>query len=1033
MWKKWLVALLMTVAIIVCMPMLVSASDDKVLLPTVAQKRYNEPAYSEEMLNRYVDVDEFRQYLFSQMKECKDTIDIARFNLPSTTTMVNTICQFIWYQMPEAFNFDTSRFMYNTYQQKLTSMEQICYYGFADTATEFDACWEEFERAANKMLYGIEGNTALSDEQKALLLHDRLAVWTEYDYEGYTSNTLPRESYTAYGAFGKRVAVCQGYALAYDYMLERIGIRSDLCPSVQLNHIWNIVYIDGYAYHVDVTWDDPVWDVGGQVLHVNFLRSSNGMYQTGHKATDYDTTPYSTKYDSYYWQSSDAEIQLVDNSLYYLDKNTQTLNVLENDTHRVVMSIANQWRMDASSAWSGNFSRLSSIGGELLISTPTSIYAYNTVNGSKMTVCSPSMPASYYYIYGFTYEDGKLVYELANTPNFDRYTKRNGRREQSYYGTYVTPASLSILSSPAAKTYYIGDNVYTSGLEMLVTYTDGSTERVFSGFVFRDTNTSVAGTKAIPVTYGTATVSFNITIKTPKVVLNKYSITADCNDTTATLKVTTQPSGQHVTYSFSDKNVVRRGSGDNLILDEDGTATVMVSFTYNGITYTATCKVTVDREHHPTTKTIPASFGKNGQVVRSCENCGLQYSSTTIYAPTSIALSTSIYTYNGAVRTPNVVVKDATGKALTKNTHYTATYPSGRKNAGTYKIKITFKGRYTGTKYVSFVIKPIDISKCTAKLSATSYTYNGAVKTPRLTVKNANGTILTQNTHYTASYASGRKNAGTYKVTVKMKGNYGGTKTLSFKINPISISRCSVKLSKTSFTYNGSTHSLPVVVKNANGTVLKKDTHYTVLRVTGGKNAGTHQVLVKMKGNYGGSKTLKYTIKPVSISKCTVKLENTSLIYTGKILPVTAIVKNAGGTKLKKDTHFTVKHVTGGKMVGEHKVKITMKGNYSGSKTLTYRIFPQTTKITQLQYQGSKLTVFVAARTAQVSGYQVQHSTSSSFKNAKTVTVAGNKNTRLPVTVPTAKRKYYVRVRTYKDVGGVRYCSHWETYFYERY
>lgn len=70
------------------------------------------------------------------------------------------------------------------------------------------------------------------------------------------------------------------------------------------------------------------------------------------------------------------------------------------------------------------------------------------------------------------------------------------------------------------------------------------------------------------------------------------------------------------------------------------------------------------------------------------------------------------------------------------------------------------------------------------KLSTTKYTYNGSTKTPNVVVKDSNGKTLKKNTDYTVTYASGRKNPGKYKVTVKFKGNYSGTKTLYFTINP---------------------------------------------------------------------------------------------------------------------------------------------------------------------------------------------------------------------------------------------------------
>ena len=69
----------------------------------------------------------------------------------------------------------------------------------------------------------------------------------------------------------------------------------------------------------------------------------------------------------------------------------------------------------------------------------------------------------------------------------------------------------------------------------------------------------------------------------------------------------------------------------------------------------------------------------------------------------------------------------------------------------------------------------------TIKLSATSYTYDGKVKTPKVKVTGANNKTISSG-NYKVSYSRGRKNVGTYKVTVKFKGNYSGTVTKTFKI-----------------------------------------------------------------------------------------------------------------------------------------------------------------------------------------------------------------------------------------------------------
>lgn len=66
-------------------------------------------------------------------------------------------------------------------------------------------------------------------------------------------------------------------------------------------------------------------------------------------------------------------------------------------------------------------------------------------------------------------------------------------------------------------------------------------------------------------------------------------------------------------------------------------------------------------------------------------------------------------------------------------------------------------------------------------LSKTTYVYNGKAKKPSVTVKDSKGKTI-RSSNYTISYSSGRKRAGTYKVTVKLKGTYTGTMSKTFKI-----------------------------------------------------------------------------------------------------------------------------------------------------------------------------------------------------------------------------------------------------------
>ena len=157
------------------------------------------------------------------------------------------------------------------------------------------------------------------------------------------------------------------------------------------------------------------------------------------------------------------------------------------------------------------------------------------------------------------------------------------------------------------------------------------------------------------------------------------------------------------------------------------------------------------------------------------------------------------------------------------------------------------------------------------------------------------------------------------------------------------------------------------------------------------------------------SKTAIASVKTVSLSK-------TSFTYNGKIQKPSVVVKDRTGKTLKNGTDYTVKYSSGCKNVGQYTVTVTFKGKYSGSKTLTFKIVPKGTSISKLTAGKKQFTAKWSAQTAQTTGYELQYSTSSSMSGAKKVTVGKNKTTSSTVKKLKGKKKYYVRVRTYKTV-----------------
>ena len=174
-------------------------------------------------------------------------------------------------------------------------------------------------------------------------------------------------------------------------------------------------------------------------------------------------------------------------------------------------------------------------------------------------------------------------------------------------------------------------------------------------------------------------------------------------------------------------------------------------------------------------------------------------------------------------------------------------------------------------------------------------------------------------------------------------------------------------------------------------------------------------------------KTLSTTVIPKASS---IKLKATSLTYNGKVRTPKVIVKDRTGKTLVKNTDYTVSYAKGRKYVGKYAVKITFKGKYSGTKTLYFTIKPKATSISSLKAGSKKFTVKWKKQATQTTGYQVQVATNKKFKkNKKTVTIKKQKKTKATVKKLKAKKKYYVRVRTYKTVKingkSIRIYSGW--------
>ena len=142
------------------------------------------------------------------------------------------------------------------------------------------------------------------------------------------------------------------------------------------------------------------------------------------------------------------------------------------------------------------------------------------------------------------------------------------------------------------------------------------------------------------------------------------------------------------------------------------------------------------------------------------------------------------------------------------------------------------------------------ISSCSITLTPDSFTYDGVQKTPAITVKDGSKTLV-EGTDYTLAWPPACIDAGTYTVTAQGKGSYTGSETRTITINPKDLSSCTMSLSPSGYTYDG-TQKIPTVTVKDGSKTLVEGTDYDVTTTPAGRtNAGTYTYEITGKGDSG--------------------------------------------------------------------------------------------------------------------------------------------------------------------------------------
>ena len=329
---------------------------------------------------------------------------------------------------------------------------------------------QELDAALQEVKSKID-TSGMSDEEIVLAYHEYLTSTVSYAYEDYFNGTIAaNHGYDMYGALVKHSCVCQGYAETMFYLLREAGLSCAIASSENINHAWNIVKIRGNWYHIDATWDDPVWDMPGRSYHDYFLVSFDTMNKNtliNHTKDRTDmvvsaqwgdtyTTAVDTTYESgKFWNGIEKAIFYKDGYWYSISegssKTSFNINKYQYSTNinKVLYSGTAKWATPSGGYYPGVYSSIYLRGDNLYFTTPDSlnkidITSTNVIPTELINIRTQYNSSTGNNLYAFGEQYGKLVYFITDSPNIKK-TKdsSNSSKYNKEYAEYTFEMCIS--------------------------------------------------------------------------------------------------------------------------------------------------------------------------------------------------------------------------------------------------------------------------------------------------------------------------------------------------------------------------------------------------------------------------------------------------------------------------------------------------------------------------------------------------------------------------------------------------------------
>ncbi|WP_196333785.1 S-layer homology domain-containing protein [Paraclostridium sordellii] len=295
--KKIVKNILLMIVMIVCIgfPKSIFADTRCIIDPYIKEsKKYS---YNYEDPAEINKGQEIYNVIYKALVNLDDSVDLSKYGPPKTSDVFD-IRKKVLDDHPEIFYFTHQDSVYWT-NGKL----DFKYIASKDVVKNMK---NELDNKANNIIKTQISNS-MNNMDKVIAIHDYLVLNTTYDLNA-------EYAFDPYGVIVKGSGVCQGYTTSMKLLLNKVGIDSVYLSSQAMNHIWNIVNIDGENYQMDSTWDDPVPNREG-VVRYKYLALSDDEMRKDHNWED-KTAPKCTSTKYHYMREMDYVVNYKDYRYY---------------------------------------------------------------------------------------------------------------------------------------------------------------------------------------------------------------------------------------------------------------------------------------------------------------------------------------------------------------------------------------------------------------------------------------------------------------------------------------------------------------------------------------------------------------------------------------------------------------------------------------------------------------------------------------------------------------------------------------------